>query len=84
MLYEVITIMTKLPGIPEEYFQYIHILEDCSSKCIAKTINEINLLSENECKLNSMNSYAFIRDFKNPYIQASRIIDFFQRELHIQ
>ena len=67
---------TKLPGIPEEYFQYVFSVENNSVSALAEAIKEI--LSQPEADLLEKGSEArkFVNDQKNALKQSRRILDF--------
>lgn len=61
----------KLPGIPEEYNDYIIYIEDN----ILDTI-EICFRNKNKLSIIGKNAQKFVLNFKNKNIQAKKIIDF--------
>ncbi len=72
-------ISTKLPGIPEVYFQYLYPLIDESEQGLTKRLNEI--LSSNKGDLEQVGRIAkeFVIKEKNYKIQSKKIMDFLER-----
>ena len=67
---------TRLPGIPDEYFNYIMPVEDYSAKGIAETVNHILNLSEKELKKKAEEAKGFVSREKNNIRQGEKIVDF--------
>ena len=69
------TLLYKLPGIPDEYYQYCYSLEDTSINALSKKIEEI--LAKDEYELMDMGKRArnFILKEKNPIAQCRKIIN---------
>lgn len=69
------TLLYKLPGIPEEYYQYCYSLEDISINVLSEKIEEI--LAKDECELKKMGERArnFILKKKNPIAQCKKIVN---------
>ena len=71
---------TDLPGMPEEYKQYVYLIEDESVDGIYKALKKISELSED----NVMNKGRLAREFvlseKNNKIQTKKIIELIDRK----
>lgn len=69
------TLLYKLPGIPDEYYQYCYSLEDISINILSEKIEEI--LAKDECELKEMGERArnFILKEKNPIVQCKKIVN---------
>jgi glycosyltransferase involved in cell wall biosynthesis len=65
---------TKLPGMPEEYYEFIYLLEDESVEGIKNTLE--NILSKNRKELHErgLKSKDFVMLNKNNIVQAKKII----------
>lgn len=72
---------TKLPGIPDEYFNYVFTAEDTSAQTVCRRITEILSLSADELHAFGLNAQKFISDNKNPYVQSGKIIKFIYETL---
>lgn len=73
-------ITTMLPGIPEEYKDYVIILDNNSTEAISTKLEEVlNYSHDNRCKIGSK-ALEFAKS-KNYYNQGSRIIKFLKDPL---
>ncbi|MBO4693995.1 MAG: glycosyltransferase family 4 protein [Clostridia bacterium] len=72
---------TKLPGMPEEYYPYVYILEDETPIGISDKLREI--FSEDFEKRNELGIKArkFVFENKSNIIQAKKIIEFLESEI---
>lgn len=68
---------TKLPGIPEEYFDYLYIFEEETIDGFAKKMQEILSLSPTKLETMGLKAQQFILEHKNNVIQTKRLINFF-------
>lgn len=69
---------TKLPGIPDEYFDHLYIFEEESIEGFAKKMHEILSLPSEKLKIKGVNAQQFILEHKNNVIQTERLINFFK------
>lgn len=69
-----ITILCKLPGMPEEYFSYFINAGDCSPNSLANAINFGLNMTEKERIAFGEKAQRFVLDKKNCYYQAERIL----------
>lgn len=67
---------SKLPGIPEEYFQYVYTFESEEVDKMAKKIVEIISFPEDTLNHFGLKAKEFILQNKNYTVQAKKIIDF--------
>lgn len=69
------TIMHRLPGIPEEYYNYCFIADQEDAEGLFKTI--INVCEMDQMVLNEMgrNAQKFIFEQKNPKTQVGKIVE---------
>lgn len=69
-------LMTKLPGLPEEYYPYLYFFEEESIEGFQNTL--VNVLSLNPAELNEKGRKAaeFLKTRKSSDMQVSRILDF--------
>lgn len=70
-------ITTMLPGIPEEYRDYVIVLDNNTPEVIAKKLNEVLKYSSHECSQIGIKAQKFAES-KNYISQARRIIDFIE------
>lgn len=70
---------TKLPGIPEEYFEYFYTTDDNSPEAIAKELNMILDKSLNELCDFGLKAQEFAKNNKNYIMQVNRV-ELFLRE----
>lgn len=67
------TLLYKLPGIPEDYFNYCFYLSDESVKVLSKKLEEILSMDiENLSKIGN-EARKFILQHKNPYAQCKKV-----------
>lgn len=66
---------TRLPGIPEEYFNYVYTLDDESEAGLVKKLE--NILSKNRSELEAMGQSGknFVLKNKNAVVQSKKIYD---------
>lgn len=69
------TLLYRMPGIPDEYYEYCYNLTDLSLEAFTNAIETI--ISKDKCELHSfgMKAKAFILEQKNSYQQTKKIID---------
>ena len=60
------TLLYKLPGIPEEYYDYCFTITELGVDALASKMNTILDLSENELKECGVKAREFILNEKNP------------------
>lgn len=65
---------TNLPGMPEEYKDYVYIFNDESVKGMARKIREVLLLQPKELHEKGLSAKEFVLMEKNNIIQAKKII----------
>lgn len=68
--------MTKLSGIPEEYYDYVFSAEDNSVETLAVTLKQICSMERQELVTVGAKAQKFIADNKNSCAQARKILDF--------
>lgn len=66
---------TKLPGLTEEYYPYLYLLEDESVEGYYKSLMEILSKPKKELEEMGKKSKHFILKNKNNIVQAKRILD---------
>lgn len=69
-------LITKLEGIPEEYYKFCFFFDDESVYGFAKKISEILSLSETELTMKSEQAKQFVNNEKNNYTQCNKILHF--------
>lgn len=68
-------IINRLPGIPEEYYQYVYTPKDESISALTNCISDILALNKRERKEKAMKGKEFIIKYKNSEIQTSRVLE---------
>lgn len=70
---------TKLPGIPDEYFDYVYALEDETKEGLSRKFDDI--LSKSDEELESLGKMAkeFVETKKNHLVQAKKIYELLRR-----
>lgn len=72
------TVLTRLAGIPEEYFKYAYVLEDETSYGMEMLIKEVLQQSDQERAKLGTSAKKFVQCTKNPLAQAERVFSFMQ------
>ena len=73
-------VMNRLPGIPEEYFNYVYTPKDETVSSLSTTLQEVIDTPWDKRLAVSKAGYEFIRNAKNAKFQVSRIIDLIRYE----
>lgn len=66
---------TKLPGIPQEYYNYVYTIEDESVAGLRNAIINVIQKEKNELNNKGYKAQKFILDNKNNIVQCKRILD---------
>jgi len=66
---------TKLPGMPEEYYEHVYLFDDESVEGMARTMEWILNLPKEELHAKGAAAKEFVLREKNNIVQAKRIID---------
>lgn len=69
------TLLYRLPGIPNEYYDYCYSLTDLSIEALTKKLEEIILTDAEELQALGSRARNFILEKKNPKQQTKKIID---------
>lgn len=69
-------LMTRLPGVPKEYFDYVYVIEDESSDGVYKMLKKIYSMNEEKRYEFGMTAREFVLEKKSCFVQAKRIYDF--------
>jgi len=75
---------TKLPGMPEEYYDYVYLFEDESVEGMAKTLDRILKLPKEELHAKGAAAKEFVLREKNNIVQAKRIIDMIRKTVDLR
>ena len=68
-------IANRLPGIPEEYYEYIYTPKDESVVAMAECINSVLALNDNEKEHKALSGREFVVNKKNSKVQTARILE---------
>ena len=68
-------IINRLPGIPEEYYNYVYTPQDESVRSLAECINAVLKMNPSERERKSLSGRQFVLLYKNSKIQTMRILD---------
>ncbi len=66
---------TKLPGMPDEYYDYVYLIDDESVDGLTKTLTEVLEKSNEEMYELGIRAKNFVLKAKNSVIQTKKIID---------
>jgi len=73
-------LMTKLPGMPKEYYPHIYTIDDESSEGVAKALKDVFSISANERYLKGALAREFVLQEKSNVVQARKIIEFIEEK----
>ena len=71
-------LMTRLPGVPSEYFDYVYTIEDETSEGICKTLTTILSKEKQELKEFGVRAKEFVKEKKSQEKQSERVYKFIQ------
>lgn len=72
---------TKLPGIPDEYFDYVYCADNYSIESMASDLDRILSKSQEELDEFGKKASDFVRRSKNCFVQTKKILDFIKTQL---
>ena len=72
-------LMTRLPGVPMEYFDYVYTIEDETSEGMCKTLEIILSKEENDLKKFGICAREFVKEKKSQKRQSERVYEFVQQ-----
>lgn len=75
MVSETAVLTTSLPGMPEEYKQYVYLIENETADGVCKAIKKISELSEEDIISKGRLAREFVLSKKNNKMQTNRIIE---------
>ena len=70
-----VVIANKLPGMPDEYFNYIVVPENESIEALTKAIQKVLDMSTEQRKLMGIQGKTFVQSQKNSYVQTGRMLE---------
>ena len=74
-------LMTRLPGVPEEYFEYVYTIEEENAAGVQAVLEEIFRRSEQERRSFGLRAREFVAVSKSCEMQTGRIFDFVSQGL---
>ncbi len=72
---------TRLPGIPEEYFDYMYAFDEDSCSGIADKLKYILNLPKDELIKKGKAAHSFVSEHKNNVVMADKIIGMISTEV---
>lgn len=69
---------TKLPAMPEDYFEHVYFILDETENGMIDTLRSVISLSDEELNEKGKQAQNFILDTRNNNIQAKKLVDFLQ------
>lgn len=73
---------TKLPGMPEEYYNYVYLIENETVDGIKNAIEKTLNIDSKELHKKGQEARRFVLNEKNNIIQAKRIIEFIKKYIN--
>ena len=70
----------NIPGIPEEYFDYLIEMKDTTPSSIAEAIKKVAVMPSNEITERGEKSRDFVLEQKNKNAQSKKILDFLAKK----
>lgn len=67
--------LKKLPGIPDEYYNYVYVIPDGPVSIMSNYINHVLSLSDEELKQTGLKGKEFILNEKSTIVQCKKVID---------
>lgn len=74
------TLTTRLPGMPEEYYPYVYLLEDETPDGVAGKLREIFAQSFETRRQKAMSARKYVLEHKSNIAQSKKIMEFLDRE----
>lgn len=71
-------LMTRLPGVPSEYFDYVYTIEDETSEGMCKTLEIVLSKEEKDLKEFGASAREFVKEKKSQKWQSERVYKFIQ------
>ena len=65
---------TQLPGIPQEYYDYVFTIDGDTSEAVTGALREVLSRPREELRRKGLAAQEFVRNKKNNVIQAGRIL----------
>ena len=72
---------TRLPGMPEEYYPYVYLINDETPLGISDSLREILNISKDERDKKGEEARTFVLKEKSNVTQAKKIIEFLREEV---
>jgi glycosyltransferase involved in cell wall biosynthesis len=69
---------TRLPGMPEEYAEYVFMIDGSGSEGVTAALAELFALPSDELVARGLAAQNFVVNSKNNVVQSRRILDFAQ------
>jgi glycosyltransferase involved in cell wall biosynthesis len=67
---------TRLPGMPEDYFEHLFLIDGAGAQGITDALNELLSLPPRDLEMRGRHAQEFVLNKKNNVVQTARIIDF--------
>jgi hypothetical protein len=72
-------VTTALPGMPDEYYNYVFIFSEETIEGFATTLKRILALSEETLQWKGEKCKSFVMEKKNNIIQTKKVLNLFRR-----
>lgn len=73
-------IMNRLPGVPEEYYNYVFTPEEKTVRSLSSVMETVISMPREELEAKAQAGYHFVAEQKNPKVQMKRVLDLFDKE----
>jgi len=72
---------TRLPGMPREYYPYVHFIEEESADGIAAALKEVLAASDEDLFRQGQAARDFVLDGRNNVVQAKKLLTMLEKEV---
>ena len=69
------TLLYKLPGIPEEYYEHCFSIQELGVQPLSDMISDVLRLNPIELEAMASKARKFILQTKNPIVQSQKVVD---------
>ncbi len=74
-------LMTKLPGVPKEYFPFVYTVEEETAEGVCRALREIFATSASERERKGLQAREFVTTHKNNAAQTARLAQFLRQRI---
>ena len=72
-------IMNRLPGVPDEYYNYVFTPEERTVISLSRLMEKVISMPREDLDAKAQAGYHFVAEHKNPKVQMKRVLDMFEK-----